>query len=136
MTRTVRNTPPRDVANSVGVSVDSIGRYAREGLIPFETTPKGHRRYNVDEVLAALSDLEGPSLSRMRTSTAPRQSRLALGPPVNPSASALLREDLRATRTAPADTVQTWLTDAGEVPEPALCGFLDHARRILVAAGR
>lgn len=120
----------------MGVSVDSIGRYAREGLIPFETTPKGHRRYNVDEVRVALSDLAGPSLDRLRASTTPRQSRLVVGPPVTPSASALLREDLRATRTAPAVAPPALAADRGEVPEPALCEFLGHARRILVAAGR
>lgn len=120
----------------MGVSVDSIGRYAREGLIPFVTTPKGHRRYNVEEVRASLSDLAGPSLDRLRASATPRQSRLVAGPPVTPSASAQLREDLRATRTAPADTDPAWLDDRDEVAEPALCEVLGHARRILVAAGK
>ena len=68
MTETVRTTLPKEVARSVGLSVDSIGRYAREGLIPFETTPKGHRRYNVEEVQAALADMAGPSLAGLRAS--------------------------------------------------------------------
>lgn len=43
-----------EVARALRVSADSIGRYAREGRIPFETTPGGHRRFNIDEVRLAL----------------------------------------------------------------------------------
>lgn len=133
MGRIVRNTLPQEVARSVGVSVDSIGRYAREGLIPFETTPKGHRRYNVDEVRVALLDLAGPSLDRLRASAIPRQSRLVAGPPVAHSASGRMREDLRATRTAPADAADpALLHDPTEAAEPALSEVLGHARRVLV----
>jgi hypothetical protein len=35
-------------------SVDSAGRYAREGRIAFDQTPGGHRRFNLDEVRLAL----------------------------------------------------------------------------------
>lgn len=43
------------VAAALGLSADSIGRYAREGRIPFSTTPGGHRRFNIDEVGQALA---------------------------------------------------------------------------------
>jgi len=128
MTQTVRTTLPKVVASSVGVSVDSIGRYAREGLIPFETTPKGHRRYNVEEVQAALADMAGPSLDGLRASSPTRHSQLVAGPAVVPSASALMRESLRATRTVLADTAG----DPDEATEPILIEVLGHARRVLV----
>lgn len=37
------------------LSLDSIGRYAREDRIPFSTTPGGHRRFDIDEVRQALA---------------------------------------------------------------------------------
>jgi len=128
MTQTVRTTLPKEVARSIGVSVDSIGRYAREGLIPFETTPKGHRRYNVEEVQAALADMAGSSLDGLRASAPTRHSQLIAGPAVVPSASALTRESLRATRTI---LVDTW-DDPAEATEPILIEVLGHARRVLV----
>jgi DNA-binding transcriptional MerR regulator len=128
MTQTARTTLPKEVARSVGLSVDSIGRYAREGLIPFETTPKGHRRYNVEEVQAALADMAGPSLDGLRASAPTRRSQLIAGPAVVPSASALMRESLRATRTILADTRD----DPDQATEPILVEVLGHARRVLV----
>ena len=129
MPQTLRTTLPKEVARAVGVSVDSIGRYAREGLIPFETTPKGHRRYNVEEVQVALADLKGPSLGGLRAYAPARNTRLVAGPPVVPSPSALMREALRATRTTVADTV---LDDPEEAAAPILIEVLGHARRVLV----
>ena len=46
------------LASALRLSVDSIGRYAREGRIPFDQTPGGHRRFDLDEVRLAL-DLAG-----------------------------------------------------------------------------
>jgi excisionase family DNA binding protein len=53
-----RDAEAAEVARALRVSADSIGRYAREGRIPFDTTPGGHRRFNIDEVRLAL-DLRG-----------------------------------------------------------------------------
>lgn len=50
-------------ASALRLSVDSIGRYAREGKIPFDQTPGGHRRFDLDEVRLAL-DLEGDGAVR------------------------------------------------------------------------
>lgn len=49
-----RNAEAAEVARDLRLSTDSVGRYAREGRIPFETTPGGHRRFNLDEVRQAL----------------------------------------------------------------------------------
>lgn len=51
------------LASALRLSVDSIGRYAREGKIPFDQTPGGHRRFDLDEVRLAL-DLEGDGAVR------------------------------------------------------------------------
>lgn len=50
-----RSAEAAQVAAALGLSPDSIGRYAREGRIPFSATPGGHRRFNIDEVRQALA---------------------------------------------------------------------------------
>lgn len=49
-----RNVEAGELARALGISPDSVGRYAREGRIPFAVTPGGHRRYDIDEVRLAL----------------------------------------------------------------------------------
>lgn len=125
---------PKAVAEALGVSVDTVGRYAREGLIPFSTTPKGHRRFDLAEVRQALADLEGPQMTRLRTAAdgvGSSGARLVTGPAVRPSPSSALREELRATHTSPAGHGRVETEPAG-----ALDDVLGHARRVLVAAAR
>jgi excisionase family DNA binding protein len=55
-----RTAEAAQVARALRLSPDSIGRYARDGRIPFDTTPGGHRRFNLDEVRAALADEPAP----------------------------------------------------------------------------
>jgi len=43
-----------DVAAALGLRPATVQMYARNGRIPFDTTPGGHRRFDVDEVRAAL----------------------------------------------------------------------------------
>ena len=43
------------MAAQLGLASATVQKYAREGRIPFGATPGGHRRFNVDEVRAALS---------------------------------------------------------------------------------
>lgn len=45
----------RDVADLLRVSPETIRLYARQGRIPFETTPGGHRRYRREAVVAAMA---------------------------------------------------------------------------------
>lgn len=76
------------VAARLQVSPETVRAYAREGLIPARTTPKGHRRYDLDEVLDAVgassAELErvadGDTVSVGRTTD---RARLAAGPRVN-----------------------------------------------------
>jgi hypothetical protein len=132
---------PKALAEALGVSVDTVGRYAREGLIPFAVTPKGHRRYDLDEVRDALADLQGPHLSRLRSASGGvgrTGTRLVAGPTVKPADPAVLREEIRATRTVPAGQapvdVDPAVTAAGGTG--ALEDVLGHARRVLVAVAR
>jgi excisionase family DNA binding protein len=65
----VRNATTKDVAKALGVSDRSVRSYARAGLIPFTTTPGGHRRYDIDEVRAALGGprrSDAPTLEMVR----------------------------------------------------------------------
>lgn len=43
------------VAKQVGLSKKTINRLAKEGRIPSIILPSGHRRFDADEVKAALS---------------------------------------------------------------------------------
>lgn len=61
------------MALALGLSPDSIGRYAREGRIPFDLTPGGHRRYNVDEVRQALRPAPGSGTEVFAVSAATRR---------------------------------------------------------------
>jgi excisionase family DNA binding protein len=74
-----RSAEAAKVARALGVSADSIGRYAREGRIPFDTTPGGHRRFNVDEVRQALapSRVAPASMDEEPMSTVPAATRRA-----------------------------------------------------------
>jgi excisionase family DNA binding protein len=45
----------RDIARLLHVSEETVRQYARDGRIPCETTPGGHRRFNADAVRAALA---------------------------------------------------------------------------------
>jgi excisionase family DNA binding protein len=49
----------RDIARLLRVSEETVRQYAREGRIPFQTTPGGHRRFDGDAVLAALGQERG-----------------------------------------------------------------------------
>lgn len=56
-----RSATTSEVAAQLGLASATVQKYAREGRIPFGTTPGGHRRFNVEEVCAALSSDEAGS---------------------------------------------------------------------------
>jgi len=49
---------PKEVAERLNIEVQTLRDYAVRGLIPFETTPLGHRRYDPDLVEEALRRLK------------------------------------------------------------------------------
>jgi hypothetical protein len=126
---------PKEVATALGISVDTVGRYAREGIIPFEVTPKGHRRYDLEEVRSALASELTPT-TRLRASAPTQGTRLVAGPDVSASPQSRLREDLRATRTMERSESSEERGVEGQKPDSAFDEVLGHSRRVLVAAGR
>lgn len=126
---------PGEVATALGISVDTVGRYAREGLIPFDKTPKGHRRYNVEEVRAALASEIAPT-TRLVASAKAQGTRLVAGPEVSVSPQSRLREDLMATRTMERSESPEEQGLEGRKPDSAFDEVLGHSRRVLVASGR
>ncbi|WP_139346737.1 MerR family DNA-binding transcriptional regulator [Sinomonas mesophila] len=131
-TKVSRTHLPREVATALGISVDTVGRYAREGLIPFDTTPKGHRRFDIEEVMEALASERSSAKERLQARPAGSR-RLVAGPEVAMSPQSRLREDLRATRTAKEMELPE---PVDEEPNSAIDEVLFHSRRVLVAAGR
>src|SRR5216683_6294617 len=82
------------VAQELRVSAASIQRYAREGRIPFDVTPGGHRRYSVEEVRRALA--RGPRTHVTAIAVSGGNVHLGAGPPVRTSPAEGLQRELRA----------------------------------------
>lgn len=77
-----RTAEASQVAKALGLSSDSIGRYARAGRIPFATTPGKHRRFNIDEVRQALDEAPQVPVFGVPSATLRRRQRRAVVPPV------------------------------------------------------
>lgn len=63
----VRDRTSSQLATALGVSAQTIRYHARRAKLPFSLTPGGHRRYDIDEVRAAL---EGDAQGRFRETAA------------------------------------------------------------------
>lgn len=127
---------PKEVATALGISVDTVGRYAREGIIPFEMTPKGHRRYDIEEVRDALTSTLSSSPQRLLSSPVSQGRKLVAGPQVRVSRQARLREDLRATRTVEREEIASEKGTDDRSTDSVFDEVLGHARRVLVAASK
>lgn len=67
------------VAKEVGVSIDTLRRWEREGIIECERTAGGHRRYDLEKVKKYISgekDTEKPTVIYARVSTPSRKNDL------------------------------------------------------------
>jgi nucleoside phosphorylase/tetratricopeptide (TPR) repeat protein len=64
-----------EVAAELGLAPATVQKYAREGRIPFDITPGGHRRFDIEEVRAVLASAE--SSTRPRDNIVPEASSLA-----------------------------------------------------------
>lgn len=53
-----RTAATSEVAMGLGLAPATVQKYAREGRIPFGVTPGGHRRFDIEEVRAALASPE------------------------------------------------------------------------------
>ena len=113
MTSLVRNASAGDVAAALNLSTDSIGRYAREGRIPFAQTPGGHRRYNIAEVRQALAPAGttvSPELFPVPSATLRRRHRRALHTPAPLEARGIADQPAR-----PSAAIEDLVTPAKQV---------------------
>ena len=55
----VRSSATAEIAAALGLRPATVQMYARNGRIPFDTTPGGHRRFDIDEVRDALALHQG-----------------------------------------------------------------------------
>lgn len=51
-----RTLSARELAHVLGVHVDSVHRYVRRGLISYDTTPTGERRFDLGECIRQLDE--------------------------------------------------------------------------------
>jgi len=123
-----REATTRHVAAALGVTESTVQLYSRMRRIPFDRTPGGHRRYNLDEVRSAL---EGAS----RTALVPLvRTGLGAGRPVHRGALVSMDSERRAVAgeaLAGAEPQSTARKAAGEVS--ATIELIGHSRRVLVA---
>jgi excisionase family DNA binding protein len=56
-----RTATTEQVAAALNVKPATVRKYAREHRLPYDTTPGGHRRFDVDEAVAAVLGVAGSS---------------------------------------------------------------------------
>lgn len=74
----IRSLTTSAVAGALRLSPGAVAGYARRGAIPCDVTPGGHRRYNLDEVRAALGQAKAKPLRRSQLVQQVRRVRAAL----------------------------------------------------------
>ena len=117
-----RTLKAAQVAEALGVSVDSVGRYARAGQIPFVATPGGHRLFNLAEVRQALTPSgRAPAREVFDVPSATLRSRQR-------------RAVVTTSAVAEAKPVPT-PGPSGRAPSAAVSDLVRPARRILHASG-
>jgi excisionase family DNA binding protein len=109
----------RDIANALKVDEQTVRRYARDGIIPFSETLGGHRRYDLDEVSAALVRARSRRLERLDSSSQqhPRLSAKTEAAPLR-----LARSRRRGVSRAMIAEAQAESPQAGRVPFIGLAG--------------
>jgi putative resolvase len=73
--------PIGKVAKEIGVTLDTLRRWEKEGKITSERTPGGHRRYDLDQVLAYVNQKRNKTIEKVavgyaRVSTAKKKDDL------------------------------------------------------------
>ena len=62
MERRKRLLTVAQVADRLGVSVNTVRRWADQGFIPVARTPTGHRRFDPDQIEAVVAGMTPASL--------------------------------------------------------------------------
>jgi hypothetical protein len=119
-----RTASTQQVAAALRVTESTVQAYSRDSRIPFDRTPGGHRRYDIDEVRAALGVDDAPTM------LAPMHaSGLGAGSPFQRSAMATLDIERRAVVGESVRGSGRKLVAAS----PAVLDLIGQSRRILVA---
>lgn len=66
----------KELARILELSPSTVRGYAQRGIIPFETTPGGHRRYAPEEVKKALQEVRA-SIAPLEPGEGPRLASAA-----------------------------------------------------------
>lgn len=74
-----RSLSPRDAAEKLGISPDTLRRWERDGLIECERTPGGQRRYKEEDISSVLAG-GGPDATRRVIPVPPPARSLNDGP--------------------------------------------------------
>ena len=119
-----RSATSQAVAAALNVQPTTVQRYARDGRIPFDVTPGGHRRFNVDEVRSILITEERKPV-RDRFTPLKRSLNGARAVVPKASSSVTLDETLRAAWT-PTDLSDVVLLDEA----PALDVLMSHTEKV------
>lgn len=120
----MRRQTSAEIGRALGLAPATVQKYAREDRIPFDVTPGGHRRFDLEEVRSALYN----ATSMLREAPLATDGDLGTGEPVTYSPAAAAERDTRALVALPAH---------GPAPgSTALQGLFAHARRVLVATSR
>jgi excisionase family DNA binding protein len=122
----MRTASTKDIAEALHVEPTTVQRYAREGRIPFDVTPGGHRRFDVAEVVEFLEAEQRPFVARRDFQP------LAGGAEVVWSPTALVTLAGRTMR-AEEDVTDAVAT---QPRESAVTHLFGRARRVFVATSR
>jgi hypothetical protein len=118
-----RTASTKQVADALGVTPSTIQLYSRGNRIPFDVTPGGHRRYDIDEVRDTLDETTTTFLRPLDT------AGLGAGAPVVRSRMAQMDSARRAVvgeAMAAAETPDDTAVSAAVV-------LIEHSRRVLVS---
>ncbi len=118
-----RTATTRQVAVALHVTESTVQAYSRQGRIPFDRTPGGHRRYDIGEVRASLGLGDPAALTPMVS------SGLGAGAEFQRSAMATLDAERRAVVGEARAGAEHALVDTA----PAVLDLIQHSRRVLVA---
>lgn len=100
---TERVATSAEVASALALSASTVQLYARQGRIPFATTPGGHRRYSVSEVQLALAPSPDDTDDPVTMLLTPLSGSLGAGRPGPTSANAQLVRGQRVAMAEGAD---------------------------------
>lgn len=115
-----------EVAAALRISAATVQWHARKGRIPFDSTPGGHRRFDIAEVQLSLGDNADDVVTELDR---PRPTGVGRGVPAPTSANANLIRGLRAARPEPRPSPVT--SEASH--QSALGTLVSKARHVKLA---